>query len=194
MENKENIDHHKIRVGDVMTRNFISIEPNTNLMECAKIMIKNRVGSLVIKEKDQLKGIITEKDIIWAITKKGCDDIKKISAKEVATKKAHTIRPEATIEEALDKMNKNKIRRMPVISNNRLIGYITLKDIVKFMPTIFNEEREFEKIKEHEEKIKRSESATNGIFIESSCEECGNFDILENIDGRNLCESCRDEM
>ena len=42
--------------------------------------------------------------------------------------------------------------------------------------------------------MKKSESATKGTFHENICEECGNFDILLSIDGRMICESCKDEM
>ena len=50
-----------IKVGDLMTRNFIWVKPETDLKKCAKTMIKKRVGSLIIKEGDKLKGILTEK-------------------------------------------------------------------------------------------------------------------------------------
>lgn len=190
----EKDNHNKIRVGDVMTRNFIQVKPETNLMECANIMMKNHVGSLVLKNGDSVEGIITEKDIVWALTKMGNSNIDKVLARDIATRKLYTTRPEASITEALDKMNKNKIRRMPVLSKGKIIGYITLKDIVRFIPSIFEEHREFEKIKEIEDKIKRSESSKKGIFHESPCEECGNYDLLTKVDSRLLCESCRDEM
>jgi len=183
-----------IRVGDVMTRNFVYLKPDINLLDCAKTMIKKRVGSLVLKDGDNLYGVLTEKDIVWALTKKDGKNMNEVLAKDVATRKMITIRPEAKIEEALDKMNKRKIRRMPVMVNKKIVGYVTLKDIVKFIPSVFESNREFEIIKEEEEKIKRSESAMKGEFLESSCEECGNYDILHKIDGRMICESCRDAM
>ncbi|MBS3099725.1 CBS domain-containing protein [Candidatus Pacearchaeota archaeon] len=183
----------RIRVGDIMTRNYVHVKPNTALIDCAKEMIKKRVGSLIIKEGDELKGIITEKDIVWALTKKKAD-FGSILAKDVAARKLITIKPDTGIEEALQKMNRSKIRRMPVVSNKKIIGYITLKDIVKFMPSIFQENREFERIREEEDKIQRSSAASKGKFTEDLCEECGNFDILEKIDGRMICESCKDIM
>ena len=67
-----------IKVGDLMTRNFIHVAPETNLRQCAKTMIKKRVGSLIIKDGDKLKGILTEKDIIWAIVKKSKKDLNKV--------------------------------------------------------------------------------------------------------------------
>ncbi len=176
-----------------MTRKFVHITPDTTLMECAKKMMKSRVGSIVVKEKEKLHGIVTEKDIIWALTKKS-KEFENIPVRDFARKKIITIKPEATLDIALEKMNRMKIRRMPVISNKKVIGYITLKDIVKFMPEIFEETRSFEKLKEETEKSQRSLSAIKGNSIEAPCEECGNYDILEKIDGRMICESCKDEM
>src|SRR3989344_840837 len=183
----------RIRVGDIMTRDFIHANPNSTAFECARTMMKKRVGSLVVKEGNKLHGIITEKDLVWAMTKKP-EKLKEIRAKDILTRKLITISPEATIHQALDKMNKKKLRRLPVVNNKRIVGYVTLKDIVKFMPGLFEESREFEKIREESEKIRRSESASKGTFYENICEECGNFDILEKVDERMICESCRDEM
>jgi len=183
-----------IRVGDVMTRNFVYIKPDSNLLDCSKTMIKKRVGSLVLKNRENLYGVLTEKDIIWALSKRNGKNIGSVLAKDVATKKTITIRPEAKIEEALNKMNKYKIRRMPVMVNKKIVGYVTLKDIVKFIPSIFESNREFEIIREESEKIKRSKSAMKGEFLEASCEECGNYDMLHKVDGRMICESCKDVM
>ena len=81
-----------------------------------------------------------------------------------------------------------------LVANKKIIGYITLKDILKFKPSLFESLNEFHLIKEEAEKIERSKTAMKGNFIKGSCEECGNFDVLEEIDGRLICESCRDIM
>jgi len=57
-----------VKVGDVMTRNFISSRVNTPVLDCVKLMTKKRVGSLVITDEGVLKGILTEKDILWALS------------------------------------------------------------------------------------------------------------------------------
>lgn len=183
-----------IRVGDVMTREFVHAKPDASLLDCAKLMIKKRVGSVLLKDKENIHGIVTEKDIIWTITKKQGKDLDKVPAKDIATRKLRTIKPESTLEEALNKMLKSKVRRLPVMSNKNIIGFITLKDILRFKPSLFNALEEFHAIKEESEKIQRSNSAIKGNYLEAPCEECGNFDILSKIDGRMICESCRDEM
>ena len=163
---------HRIRVGDVMTRNFTYLHPEDSLLKCSKTMIKERVGSIILKEGDKLKGIISMKDI--------------------ATKKIVTIKPEASLEEAINKINKKKVMRLPVITNKKMIGYITIRDMLKIRPSLYESLQEFESIREEAEKIRRSELAQKGEFIEEPCEGCGNFDILKNVDSKMLCESCRD--
>ena len=127
-----------IRVGDVMTRKFVHINPNASLYETTRTMTKNRVGSLILKEGDNLIGIVTEKDIVWAITKKRCKDLENVKVKDIATKKIITIKPEANLTQALERMNKQRTRRLPVMSNKKIIGYITLRDILKFVPSYLN--------------------------------------------------------
>ncbi len=184
----------KIRVGDVMTRNFINLKSDCSIIDCARTMIKKRVGSIVIKEGDEIKGILTEKDIVWALSKKKGRDLNEIQAKDIATKKIISIRPEASLDEAFQKMKKKKVRRLPVMSNKKIIGYITQKDMLRFRPALLESIKESGRIREEWGKIKRSKSAIKGEFIEAPCEDCGNFDILEEIDGQMLCEPCKEAM
>jgi len=180
-----------IKVGDIMTRNFISANPETNLAECAKIMAKKRVGSLILHEKGKIKGILTEKDIVWALTKKSIKDLKKVKAKDIATKKARTIKPHEDINRALRYMNQHKVRRLPVVIKNNVVGMLTIRDILKVRPSLFEAVNELTAIREQSAKLKRS-------FIVSSkegiCEECGNYDMLYRIDNRLICEGCKDAM
>jgi len=181
-----------LKVGEIMTRDFVYVLPDTNLFDCAKVMIKKRVGSLVLKQDNRLGGILTERDILWALTKKSKKGLKNIKAKDIATRKVVTIKPEADISEALDKMNKKKKRWLPVIANKKLIGLVTIKDILKFRPSWLESAGEIMRIREESEKLKRRENPRTGV--EGMCEECGNYDLLSKVDGRLLCESCVDSM
>ena len=177
-----------LKVGDIMTRNFIHVSADTNLRECAKTMIKKRVGSLIIKENDTLKGILTEKDIIWAVVKKSKKDLKDIKAKDLMRRKVITIKPGADITDAMTKFRKKKIRRLPVVQNKKLIGILTTKDILRIDPGLFQMIVETIKIKEETEKMKRSD--TNVPRKEGICEECGEYDILYHGERQSLCEKC----
>ena len=183
-----------IAVGDLMTRNYISTSPETNLRDCAKLMIKKRVGSLIIKNKeDKLEGILTEKDIIWALVKKSKEDLSKIPAKDLMKRKVITIKPSLDITEALRKLNKYKIRRFPVIQNKKVIGMITTKDILKIDPGLFELIAESTKIKEESGKLKATEKLRQSSK-DGMCEECGNTDLLyKNDGGVMVCATCLDD-
>ncbi len=176
-----------IKVGDLMTRNFIFASPETNLKECAKLMVKKRVGSLIIKEHDKLKGILTEKDIIWAIVKKSKKDLANILAKDLMRRKVVTIKPGADITEAMEKFRKKKLRRLPVLENGKLIGFLTNKDVLKIDPGLFQMIAETIMIKEETAKLKRRDNPQRN---EGICEECGDYNILYREDGQLICDNC----
>jgi len=177
-----------IKVGDIMTRNFIHVAPDTDLRTCARTMVKKRVGSLIVKEGDKLKGILTEKDIIWAIVKKSKKDLKNIQAKALMRRKVITIKPNADITDAMAKFKKKKLRRLPVVENGKLIGFLTIKDILKIDPDLFQMIAETLKIKEETAKLKRSD--IEAPRKQGICEECGDYDILYHDEAQWLCDKC----
>jgi CBS domain-containing protein len=184
-----------IKVGDIMTRNFVSIKPGTSISECAREIIRKHVGSLIVEENQVLRGILTERDIVWAIVKK--QNLSKIKAKEIMTRRVVSIAPGKDINEAIDRITKTKFRVLPVIVKNRVIGVITVKDILKIQPSLAQSLREFMEIKEETEKIRRSKAALTGEaswIREGECSECGAYGLLYNIDNRLLCESCKDVL
>jgi len=185
-----------VKVGDIMTRDFASAKPSANIIDCAKIMIKKRIGSLVLEEDGKLAGLLTERDILWAVTKKPLEELKKIKAGDLGKKKISTIKPSADLYEALQKMRKSKYRWLPVVVEGNVIGFLTLKDILRIEPGLFDiaHSQGVFQIKEEEEKLRRKEIRRRGDLREGMCEECGNFDFLYNIDGRSICESCREAM
>ncbi len=177
-----------IKVGDLMTRNFIYVHPDANLKECAQTMIKKRVGSLIIKNGDKLKGLLTEKDIIWAIVKKSEKDLKGIKAEDLMRRKIVTIKPSADIISAIQKFKKKKVRRLPVVENGKLIGIITANDILRIDPGLFQMIAETIKIREETEKLNRSQ--IDVPRKQGACEECGDSDMLYYDEPQWLCELC----
>jgi len=181
-----------VLVSDVMTRSPITVSPETNLLECAKKMVRKKVGSLILVEKNKLVGIISEKDILWALIKKSKDDLSKIKAIAISPKKIATIKPNFTIKETLAKMKKFKFDKLPVIQEGDLVGIITARDIFNFQPELYPELEEFAQIREESQKLKRIKKAKD--VKEGVCEECGKFDFLYRVHGNLICENCRDSL
>lgn len=181
-----------ILVADVMTREPITTKPDENLLECAKKIVKKNVGSLLLVDGKKLVGFISQEDILWALIKKSKKDLSEIKAIDISPKKIVTIKPTATIREAVNKMKRFKFERLPVINNGELVGMVTVKDILEFNPEIYPELEEFAQIREEQEKLKRIRQAKDRAFMHDGiCEECGERDILYRVNGMLICDSCR---
>lgn len=183
-------DSAKIPVGEIMTRNFVSVRPSSSLLDCAKLMVQEKVDSLVLVEGRRLVGIITSRDILWTIVKKSKANLKKLKVIDAATKRVAIIKPSADITEALEKMKQYNFRRLPVISNGEIIGVLTLKDILRVEPALYHEVGTLDAIREESRKL----SNTSEINDEGLCEECGALSELIKTEGRLLCPDCLDEI
>lgn len=185
---------HEVLVSDVMTRIPVTVTPNTNLLECAKKMVRKRVGSLLIIDKKRLVGFISQRDILWALIKKSKKDLSTIKAIDISPKKIATLSPNMTIEEAVKKMNNSKFERLPVIHEKNLVGMLTSKDILNFNPELYPELDELAKIREETNKLKRIKKAQERGTTEGMCEECGNHGTLYRFNGMLVCDSCRSSL
>jgi CBS domain-containing protein len=189
-----------VKVGDVMTRSFVSVSPETSVSECSKIMIANKVGSLIVKTERKLDGIMTEGDMIKAIA--GKKDLSKIKAKDVMSTKVVTISPGEDMYVALKKMRGRKIRWLPVVVKGKVIGMLTVKDIIRIEPSLFDIVSEFQPIREEEYKLKAVKERKKRMLEageeseekeEGMCEECDAYGPVQNVDGKMLCEECAEE-
>ena len=116
-----------MQVKEIMKK-AITISKKATIKESATIMSKQEIGSLVVAEKNIFFGIVTGHDIIKHIAKSNNLNEK---INKIMSKNAVTINPEATLEEAASLMHEQKIRRLPVVEKNRLLGIITAADIVE---------------------------------------------------------------
>ena len=186
-----------IKVGDVMTRQLVAVKPSEDVINCAKEMASHDIGLIVVEKAGKLVGVLTERDVIWALTKK--DDLRKVKAGDIMLRKITTIKPSRDIYEALVRMKKQNVKWLPITVNKKVIGMLTLNDILKIEPTLFDIARGNLHVREVEEKMKRKldiselkESESEERIIEDGeCENCGSFGILDTAEGRMLCEGCK---
>lgn len=123
-------------VGDCMTMNPVTISSKKNLREAAKLMAAEHVGSLLVKEDDKIVGIITEKDITRkGVGQSGNPATKKVS--DIMAQNLVTCSPDEDIFEALRVMRDYDFRHLPVFHNGKCVGLITMKDILKIEPDLY---------------------------------------------------------
>jgi CBS domain-containing protein len=112
-----------MKILEIMSKAVI-IDDTINLRQAAKIMSDKNIGSLIIVKSNKIKGILTERDIMKNINKLSS----KVSA--VMSKNVITISSNDEIENASELMGKNKIKRLPVMDDNKLAGIISITDLI----------------------------------------------------------------
>ncbi|MCD6268223.1 MAG: hypothetical protein B5M49_04930 [Thermotoga sp. 4484_232] len=132
-------------VRDVMTRNLITVDPETSFTDALKIMRENKIRRLPVLENGKLVGIVTEKDILYASPSKATTlDVwelhyllSKLKIREIMTRDVVTIQEDTPVEEAAKIMVDNKIGALPVMKGDELVGIITETDIFKVFLEMF---------------------------------------------------------
>lgn len=119
-----------------MTQKPVVISSDITIEECAVLMQNKHVGSLIIMESKNIIGIITEQDIVRKVVARK-EDPKKTRVKNIMATELMTIGPNADIYDALVIMRDNNIRHLPIVYSGNLVGYLTIKDILKIEPQLF---------------------------------------------------------
>jgi CBS domain-containing protein len=131
-------------VSDIMSKDVATISSNATMAEAAKVMGEKHIGSLVILEKDEAKGIVTERDLLSKVLAKGLDPTK-VKVKDVMSSPLITIRPTAKIKEAAQTMIERK-GRLVVLREGKLAGIITASDLIKSLPEAPETELKVDKV------------------------------------------------
>ena len=112
--------------GDIM-----SIEPTADLATAAKLLSKHRIGSVVILGAgERLVGILSERDIVRAVSEQGAGALA-LPVGQVMTRDVATCGEDDTVASIMERMTAGKFRHMPVVANGRLVGLISIGDVVK---------------------------------------------------------------
>ncbi len=176
-----------VSVADAMTYNPITISPDASLEEAARIMKENGIGSLIIKQDSELLGIITEWDIVRKVVA-ASKNPKELKTKNIMVRKLITITPNRDLYEALVKMRDNDIKHLPVVKGNKLVGFLTLKDVLKIQPELFDILIDKIDVREAESKPINEDKFSSG-----TCAVCGKFSkTLLDINGMFVCRKCRE--
>lgn len=109
-----------------------SIAPQAPAYEAVQIMSKKDVGALLVIDEEMLVGIFSERDYARKVILKGKSS-KDVSVGELMTDVVFSIDPQDTIQDCMALMTTKRIRHLPVIKNERLIGIVTIGDVVNYI-------------------------------------------------------------
>lgn len=170
-------------VRDVMNTNVKTVDITDSIQKAAQLMAQFRIGSVLVTGDKNLKGIVTSEDIVYKHVARGQGQ----AVSEVMTRDPITIAPGKNLHEASELMVKNKIKKLPVLENGKIIGILTASDIVKIEPAMHD-------ILLEQLKILRSGAPPEAVSAQVfQCEVCGNYsDDVQEIDGVWVCTGCEE--
>jgi CBS domain-containing protein len=206
----------RLAVRDVMTRTVVTATPDMSAAEAGKKMVENRVGNVIIVKDGKPVGIVTESDMVTKVISKNVKP-SSIKLEQLMSKPLITTKSDDDIHDAVLMMAQKKIRRLPVIDGDELVGIITDADVIQVSSEInqildnliqMNRESvldrrdviitqgECEECEEFSEDLRQEGGRLKcprcrGSTSSGICEICGEFsDMLEYADGNVICESC----
>jgi len=118
-----------MKVKDIMTNHICCVAPDMTLENTSKIMCGADVGVVPVCGADGIIGIVTDRDIITRGVSKGFSPNEKIE--RVMSKNVISVTPDTEVKDAVQIMSDRQIRRLPVISNNEIVGMLSIGDLAR---------------------------------------------------------------
>jgi signal-transduction protein with cAMP-binding, CBS, and nucleotidyltransferase domain len=112
-------------------RRVLSIDADATVYEAVERMVGANVGSLLVEVDGRINGIFTERDYLRRVTLEGRTD-KESTVREIMTSPLLVVSPETSLEECMSLMTERRIRHLPVAEGGKVIGVISIGDVVKF--------------------------------------------------------------
>jgi CBS domain-containing protein len=141
-----------LRVSEIMTKAAVIDQPDDTLVEAARKMWHQQTGSLLVLDGEDLVGIITERDILKAVSSGISLDQTRIS--EAMTKDLVTVGPRTSLREAAKIMADRWIRHLPVLDGGKLVGVISQRDLAGVLAGALNEPEALEQLIEASELVR----------------------------------------
>lgn len=109
---------------------IISVEPDAKLAAAVKLLGEMKIGAVLVMNQSRLEGILSERDIVRALGERGAGVLEE-PVSQVMTRKVVTCKETDTVAELMEMMTTGKFRHLPVLDNNKVVGLVSIGDIVK---------------------------------------------------------------
>jgi CBS domain-containing protein len=118
------------KVREIMTENPTAVRRDATVDEAAQLMKREDVGSLPVVDGDTLVGIVTDRDIVLRVVAEGREP-RSTTVGEVHSDDPVAVEPEQDFDEALQRMARHQVRRLPVVDGGRLVGVVAQADVAR---------------------------------------------------------------
>jgi CBS domain-containing protein len=126
-----------VSIRDIMSKDVQVVRPDTTAQEVVATMSKFDISSIVVVQADRPVGIITLRDVLEKIAVQ-CLAPRAVTARQIMTSPLTTIDETATVEEAANLMIQKKVKTLPVMDGDKLVGVLTYTDIIFEMPNLLS--------------------------------------------------------
>ena len=116
------------KVSDVMTDKPETVEPSDSATDAAKKMKEADTGALLVTDDDELKGIVTDRDIVVRVVAEGRDP-RATRIEDVASHDLTAVSPDDPVERAVQLMRERSVRRLPVVKRGKVVGIVSIGDL-----------------------------------------------------------------
>ena len=126
--------------------NIVTVAPSATVRAAVKLLSERRIGAVLVMAGAQIAGILSERDIVRVLGERGAailDD----KVEHVMTRKVITCRPADTVAAIMEKMTEGKFRHLPVVEESKVVGLISIGDVVK--RRVMEYEREQEALRDY---------------------------------------------
>lgn len=121
-------------VRNIMTKEVVTIDISQGATEAARLMTDKHISSVIVVDKEEPIGIITERDFVKKICSRELE-ISKVNVGEIMSRILTFAGPDTSIDVAIQRMLNHNIRRLPILSEGKVIGIITVTDLAKHLRT-----------------------------------------------------------
>ncbi len=115
-------------VQDVMAKNVQTVSSDSTLTEAARLMRDHDIGDVVVLDNDQVRGILTDRDVTVRAVAEG-QDPNSVQVSQVCTADPATVSPTDDLQQAATLMREKAVRRLPVVENGMPVGVISIGDL-----------------------------------------------------------------
>ncbi|HEV7879935.1 CBS domain-containing protein [Bradyrhizobium sp.] len=120
---------------------ILSVEPEAKLSAAVKILSERRIGAVLVMSGGRIEGILSERDIVRVLGERGAAVLDE-PVSTVMTRKVVSCREKDTVSSIMERMTSGKFRHLPVVEDDKVVGLISIGDIVKWRVKEFENEQE----------------------------------------------------
>jgi len=120
--------------------NIVTVEPTTTVGAAVKLLSERHIGAVLVMAGTQMAGILSERDVVRALGERGAAILNE-TVEQVMTRKVVTCRTADTIAAIMETMTERKFRHLPVVEDGKVVGLISIGDVVKWRVAEYEQEQ-----------------------------------------------------